>query len=40
MERQHKPISLSDLKSLTDSMPRQEETAGDFVRQMREESRY
>jgi len=40
IESQHRPISLSALKALTDGMPKQTETAGDFIRQMRDESRY
>lgn len=40
VERQQRPISLSLLKALTDSMPKQAETAGEFLRQMRDESRY
>ena len=35
-----KPIDVAKLKALTDSMPVQEESAGDFVRRMRDEDRY
>ena len=34
------PIDLSALRSLTDSQPRQADSAGDFVRKMRNEDRY
>jgi prevent-host-death family protein len=40
IESQHRPVSLSALKALTSSMPKQAEDAGDFIRQMRDESRY
>ena len=40
VEPQHYPVSLSDLKALTDDMPMQTEGAGDFIRHMRDESRY
>lgn len=35
-----RPISLAELKALTDSMPMQAESAGDFVRAMRDGDRY
>ncbi len=35
-----KPIDFAALKALTDQMPFQEESAGDFVRRMRDEDRY
>jgi prevent-host-death family protein len=35
-----KPIDLSSLRALTDSMPLQTETAGDLVRKMRDDARY
>ena len=35
-----RPINLAALQALTSSMPKQDEAAGDFVRQMRDESRY
>jgi len=37
-ERQ--PIALATLRELTDSMPREEESAGTFMRKLREDSRY
>jgi len=40
VERQHRPINLSALKALTDAMPMQGESARDFLRQMRDGSRY
>ena len=33
-------IDLAALRALTDTMPRQTETAGNFVRRMRDEDRY
>jgi prevent-host-death family protein len=35
-----KPIDFVALRTLTDSMPAQKETAGDFVRKMRRKARY
>jgi prevent-host-death family protein len=35
-----KKIDIAALQALTDSMPFQEESAGDFVRRMRDEDRY
>jgi prevent-host-death family protein len=35
-----KPIDLKMLRALTDSMPMQSESAGDFIRRMRDEDRY
>ena len=35
-----KPIDVAKLKALTDSMTFQEESAGDFLRRMRDEDRY
>lgn len=35
-----KPIDVAKLRALTDSMKPQEESAGDFVRRMRDEDRY
>src|SRR5688572_8403833 len=35
-----KPIDSSKLRALTDAMPRQKESAGRFVRRMRDEDRY
>ena len=40
VETQPRPIDLSVLRTLTESMPKQPESAGDFIRQMRDESRY
>ncbi len=34
------PISLATLQSHTDAMPMQTETAGDFVRTMRDDDRF
>jgi len=39
-ERPRKPINLAQLKAVTDQMPMQSESAGDFVRRMRDEDRY
>jgi prevent-host-death family protein len=39
-ERPRKPIDLARLKAVTDQMPMQSESAGDFVRRMRDEDRY
>jgi prevent-host-death family protein len=35
-----RPIDPSLLRKLTDTMPRQPESGGDFVRRMRDEDRY
>ena len=35
-----RPVSLATLRALTESMPMQGETAGDFVREMRDGDRY
>lgn len=35
-----KRIDLASLQAVTDAMPMQEETAGDFVRRLRDEERY
>lgn len=40
VERQHRPIDLSAIKALTESMPMQADSAGEFLRRMRDESRY
>jgi len=40
VETRRRSVNLAALRALTDSMAPQSETAGDFVRQMREESRY
>jgi prevent-host-death family protein len=39
-ERERKPIDPSVLRALTDPMPLQGETAGDFIRRMRDDERY
>ena len=40
IERQKKAIDFGMLKSLTDSLPPQTQSAGDFMREMRESARY
>ena len=35
-----KPIDFAALRELTDSMPLQAESAGDFIRRMRDDERY
>lgn len=35
-----KPVDVAALRALTDRMPMQEESAGEFVRRMRDEDRY
>lgn len=35
-----KPISLAELRAVTDRQPCQSESAGEFVRRMRDEDRY
>ncbi len=35
-----RPISLASLQALTDTMPMQDESAGEFVRAMRDGDRY
>ena len=37
---ERKPIRMADLRALTDGQPHQSESAGEFVRRMRDESRY
>jgi prevent-host-death family protein len=39
-EKPRKPIDFERLQKLRDSMPMQEESAGDFVRRMRDDYRY
>ena len=39
-ERKRKPIDVEALRALTDKMPMQPESAGDFVRRMRNTDRY
>lgn len=40
VERQYRPIDVEALRALTASMPMQSESAGEFVRRMRDEDRY
>jgi prevent-host-death family protein len=40
VERPRKPIDFDELKRFTDSQPMQKESAGDFIRRMRDEDRY
>ena len=35
-----KPIDVAALRALTDAMPMQQESAGEFIRRMRDEDRY
>jgi prevent-host-death family protein len=35
-----KPINIADLRAVTDGMPMQRESAGEFMRRMRDEERY
>ncbi|HTT80243.1 MAG TPA: type II toxin-antitoxin system prevent-host-death family antitoxin [Stellaceae bacterium] len=39
-EEPRKPVDVAALRELTDSMPRQAESAADFVRRMRDDERY
>ena len=39
-QRTRKPIDLAMLQRLTNDMPYQEQSAGDFIRQMRDSERY
>jgi len=39
-EAPRKPIDAAKLKAITDKMPFQEESAGAFIRRMRDEDRY
>jgi prevent-host-death family protein len=39
-ERTLEPVDIDKLKALTDSMPMQPLSAGDFVREMRDADRY
>jgi prevent-host-death family protein len=39
-ERPRKPIDIKALRELTESMPMQEESAGEFMRRMRDDYRY
>ena len=40
VETSRKPIDMALLTSLTDSMPPSDESAEDFIRQMRDDARY
>jgi prevent-host-death family protein len=40
IERPKKPIDVAALRKLTASMPMQSESAGEFIRRMRDEDRY
>ena len=40
IERPRKPVDVAALRALTDRIPMQQESAGDFVRRMRDEGRY
>ncbi|HWA90809.1 MAG TPA: type II toxin-antitoxin system Phd/YefM family antitoxin [Rhizomicrobium sp.] len=40
IERPRKQIDFDALKAFTDSLPKQRESAGAFVRRMRDEDRY
>jgi len=39
-ERKRKPIDVAALRALTDKMRLQEESAGDFMRRLRDDYRY
>ncbi len=39
-ERPREPVDVAMLKSITDTMPMQPQSAGDFVREMRDADRY
>jgi len=40
IETPRKRVDIAALRAMTDAMPRQRESAGDFVRRMRDEDRY
>lgn len=40
LQRPRKPIDIKLLRSVTDTMQKQPESAGDFIRRMRDDSRY
>jgi prevent-host-death family protein len=40
VKKARKPIDFEALRKLTDSMPRQKTSAGDFMRKMRDAERY
>jgi antitoxin (DNA-binding transcriptional repressor) of toxin-antitoxin stability system len=35
-----RPINIADLRAVTDGMPMQRESAGEFMRRIRDEERY
>lgn len=39
-QREKKPIDFASLRKLRDQLPYQEESAGDFIRRMRDSDRY
>jgi prevent-host-death family protein len=40
IQKPRRPIDVAMLRALTDSMPMQSESAGDFMRRIRDEERY
>jgi len=40
VQRPRKPIDIEALRALTSKMPMQSESAGDFIRRMRDDDRY
>lgn len=38
--KKRQPINVEDLRALTARMPKQKESAGDFIRRMRDSDRY
>ena len=38
--RPRRPIDVEKLKRVTDGMPKQDQSAGDFIREMRDNDRY
>ncbi|MGH6924696.1 MAG: type II toxin-antitoxin system Phd/YefM family antitoxin [Propylenella sp.] len=40
VRKPRKPIDIEALRALTDSMPEQRESAGDFMRRLRDDARY
>lgn len=40
IEKPRKPIDVEALRALTKKMPMQSESAGDFIRRMRDDARY
>jgi prevent-host-death family protein len=40
MDRPKKPIDFEAMRKVRESMPKQSESAGDFIRRMRDEDRY